>query len=73
MLSPEDCQLSEDLWARLTAHAGKRGSGMRLALKRGDLLLTKDQPCRQFYILLEACSLPSSLIYRLQMQLPAIA
>jgi len=53
VISPEECCLSSRLWRKLFVEAGKKGAGLRVDLRRGEVLHVKDQPCRRFQIVLE--------------------
>ncbi|KAK9814559.1 hypothetical protein WJX72_007850 [[Myrmecia] bisecta] len=54
VVSVEECQLGDETWRRLTAAPKTQGAaGHRIALRRGSMLQGKDQPCRQFYVVLE--------------------
>lgn len=64
MVTPADVEISHSLKQLLHASPqDQQQVGGRLQLQRGHILQHKDQPCRQFHILLSvstACSIDSS-------------
>ena len=61
MVTPADVEISQSLMQLLhDSPSDHQEVGNRLQLQRGHILQQKDQPCRQFHILLSVSSINSS-------------